>query len=150
MTSVDEPVALIAHAIQLAVAPVFLLTGVGALLSVMANRLGRVIDRARLIEGALRGMDERARRMAEIDLKYLARRARYASWAINCCALAALLVCSVIAILFMGAFLGTDVTWAVGAVFVACMLALIGGLLAFLREVYDATQMLRIGPAEGR
>jgi hypothetical protein len=40
----------VAHAIQLAVAPVFLLSGIGAILAVMTNRLGRIIDRARVLE----------------------------------------------------------------------------------------------------
>jgi hypothetical protein len=45
----------VAHAIELAVAPVFLLTGIGAILAVMTNRLGRVIDRARVLEERLQG-----------------------------------------------------------------------------------------------
>jgi len=44
----------VSHVIQLAVAPVFLLTGVGAILAVLINRLGRIIDRYRVLEGAAR------------------------------------------------------------------------------------------------
>lgn len=68
-------VSIIAHAIQLAVAPVFLLTGIGALLSVMTNRLGRVIDRARRVEGLWANLDESARGDARRELEFLARRA---------------------------------------------------------------------------
>jgi len=146
MTPSDPDVSLIAHVIQLAVAPVFLLTGVGALLSVMTNRLGRVIDRARLVEGMWSSLDEAGRAAARIELDVLAHRGRLASWAINFCACAALLVCSVVATLFIDAFLRTNLKWLVGALFIAAMIALIGGLSSFLREVYLATHTLRIGP----
>lgn len=148
MTSSDQDVALIAHVIQIAVAPVFLLTGVGALLSVMTNRLSRVVDRARFVEGVWGAFDEAARTVARAELEILARRARLASWSINFCTFAALLVCSVIAALFIDVFLGTDLKWLVGALFVATMIALICGLVCFLREVYLATHTLHIGPPQ--
>lgn len=140
----------IAHVIQLAVAPVFLLTGVGALLSVMTNRLARVIDRARALEAQFTNLNEAARPAAIAELGVLAKRARLASWAINFCTFAALLVCSVIATLFIDTFLGTNLKWLVGALFVTAMVALIGGLVSFLREVYLATHTLRIGPPQKR
>jgi len=142
MMSSGQDVAVIAHVIQLSVAPVFLLTGVAALLSVMTSRLGRVIDRARVIEERW-GENEVPARPAE--RAELATLARLASWAINLCTSAALLVCAVIAALFIDAFLGPNLKWVVGAFFVAAMVALIGGLTCFLREVYLATHTLRIG-----
>jgi len=144
----DPNISVIAHVIQLAVAPVFLLTGVGALLSVMTNRLARVIDRARGLEAQFAGLDPAARATAAVELGVLAKRARLASWAINFCTFAALLVCTVIAMLFIDAFIGTDLKWEVGALFVVAMGALIGGLVSFLREVYLATHTLRIGPPQ--
>ena len=148
MTPSTEEVSLIVRAIQLAVAPVFLLTGLGALLSVMATRLGRVIDRARQVEGGWKSLDEPDRAKARIELGTLDKRAHLASWAINFCTSAALLVCAVIATLFIDVFVGTNLKWLVGALFIAAMLALIGGLASFLREVYLATHTLRIGPPE--
>ena len=74
---------LIAHAIQLAIAPVFLLTGIAALLGVMANRLARIIDRARHYEQTWEQMDEGARSAARDELADLERRRHMASWAIN-------------------------------------------------------------------
>jgi hypothetical protein len=145
--SPDQDAAIIAHVIQLAVAPVFLLSGVAALLSVMASRLSRVIDRARAIEGHWEEMDDSARMVAYTQLQVLARRAHLASWAINFNTFAALLVCTVIATLFIDAFIGTHLKWVVGGFFVTSMLALIGGLTCFLREVYLATHTLRIGRA---
>jgi len=46
----DSGITAVAHVIQLSVAPVFLLSGIGAMLAVMTNRLARVIDRARTLE----------------------------------------------------------------------------------------------------
>ena len=138
------------HAIQLAVAPVFLLTGVGALLGVMTNRLGRVIDRARHIEARYANEDPVARHYADDELLALAHRFRLASWAINFSTAAALMVCTLIAVLFLDVFLGTGLRWLVGTLFVIAMLLLIGGLLCFLREVYVATHTVYIGKPRAR
>ncbi|HKU71418.1 MAG TPA: DUF2721 domain-containing protein [Burkholderiales bacterium] len=144
-TSTDD-VSLIVHAIQLAIAPVFLLTGLGSMLSVMATRLSRVIDRARHLEERWQQFDVAARANATRELGVLEKRARLASWAINFCTSAALLVCAVIATLFIDVFIGTNLKWLAGTLFIAAMFALIGGLISFLREVYIATHTLRIGP----
>lgn len=136
----------IAHVIQLAIAPVFLLTGVGSLLGVMTSRLGRVIDRGRHIESVYASLQAHVRGHADEELHALAQRARLASWAINFSTAAALLVCAVIAMLFVDAFLGSDLKWLVGGLFVAAMVLLIGGLVCFLREVYVATHTVYIGP----
>src|SRR5262245_8090845 len=149
MTPTDQDISLIAHVIQLAVAPVFLLTGLGALLSVMTNRLSRVIDRARLVEATWGTLGEAARNGARDELETLARRARLASWAINFCTFSGLLVCGVIGTLFLDALLGTNLNWLVSVLFVGSMLAVIGGLVSFLAEVYLATHTLRIGPPLG-
>ncbi len=144
----DPEVALIAHVIQLSVAPVFLLTGVGALLGVVTNRLGRVIDRARSVESSWYSLDEKQQGDATKELHILAHRARLASWAINSYTAAALLVCLVIATLFIDVFLGTQLKWLVGTLFILSMFALIAGLICFLREVYHATHTLHIGPPD--
>ena len=146
MAASNLDIEVIAHVVQLAVAPVFLLTGVAALLGVMANRLSRVIDRARVLEARWRQLDETEQAAARAELALLEKRARLSSWAINFCTSAALLVCAVVATLFIDAFLRTNLKWLVGVLFVIAMLALMGGLFSFLREVYLATHTLRIGP----
>jgi hypothetical protein len=146
MSAPDHDVGLLVNAIQLSVAPVFLLTGLGALLSVMTTRLGRVIDRARLLEEGWPSLADNDRIASSIELEILARRARLAGWAINLCTSAALLICTVIATLFIDVFTGTNLKYLVGALFIVAMIALIGGLISFLREVYLATHTLRIGP----
>src|SRR5205823_12362833 len=95
----DQGLPIISHAIQLAIAPVFLLTGIAGLLGVMANRLSRVIDRGRSLEESWANFDEQARDAVRGELAYLERRRRLASWSINFCTAAALLVCLVIAVL---------------------------------------------------
>jgi len=135
---------IIAHAIQLAIAPVFLLTGVAGLLGVMANRLARVIDRARSFEERWSSYDDATRDMVRLEMTHLARRFYLASWAINFCTAAALIVCLVIVTLFVEEFFSRNFKWFAGALFVLAMLSLIGGLTCFLREVYLATHTVRI------
>ncbi|MCA0374829.1 MAG: DUF2721 domain-containing protein [Gemmatimonadetes bacterium] len=136
----------IAHVIQLAIAPVFLLTGIASMLVVLTNRLGRIIDRARLLEGHLPDLTGEHRALVGDDLRMLSRRARHINRAISLFTLAALLVCVIIAVLFVSAFFARDVSYLVSASFVVAMAALITGLVSFLREVFLATQSLRIGP----
>jgi hypothetical protein len=136
----------IAHAIQLAIAPVFLLTGIAGLLGVMANRLSRVIDRARAIEQAWPGLAPRARERAREEIGILERRRRFCSASINFCTTAALLICLVIVSLFLEEYFGTSLKWLAGVLFVMAMLAVICGLTYFLREVYLATQSITFDP----
>lgn len=136
----------VARAIQLAVAPVFLLTGIGAMLSVMTNRLARVIDRARFLEHKLETVQGDENAAIRSHLKTLAYRAKLIGRAINLCTTTALLVCTVIALLFVGAFLQLDPSIPVALLFIAAMGALVAGLLWFLREIFVATSSLHIGP----
>jgi hypothetical protein len=127
------------------VAPVFLLSGVGALLAVLTNRLGRIIDRARQLERGLSTFAPGERVESERELATLDRRARLINAAISLATTCALLVCAVIAALFLGAFAGLNVSVLVGLVFIVAMLTLIGGLVAFLSEIRVAIRSLRIG-----
>lgn len=136
----------IAHAIQLAVAPVFLLTGIGAMLGVMTNRLGRVIDRARVLEVRLENAPDGDAAALKTHLKILSRRAKLINLAITFCTMTALLVCSVIAVLFLGSLVRFDISVPVSILFILAMVLLVMGLLWFLREVFLATASLRIGP----
>ena len=111
----------VAHAIQLAVAPVFLLSGIGAILVVMTNRLGRIIDRARVLEEKLDVTSAEILAGLRADLAILSRRAKLISCAITLCTTTALLVCTVIAVLFLSAFLRFDATIPVALRFIAAM-----------------------------
>jgi hypothetical protein len=140
-----EPVATIAHVIQLSVAPVFLLTGIAGLLNVLTGRLARVIDRARVIEKALLSNDPGEEKAAHERLLTLAVRARWINIAISLCVASAIFVASVVMVLFASAFWGTDSRGLVAGLFIVAMLALIVGLVYFLREIRLATSSLRIG-----
>jgi len=139
----------IARAIQLALAPAFLLTGIAGMLNVMAGRLSRIIDRGRVVtEGQSEaGSDPAA---AEIELRVLERRRHYTSVAITACTIAALLVCLVIAVLFVDVMLDAPLKWFIGALFTAATLALVVGLAYFLREVHVATRTIRIMTPRGK
>jgi hypothetical protein len=134
----------IAHAIQLAVAPVFLLTGIAGLLGVMTNRLARIIDRGRWFEQRWSELDASARQRYELELSQLERRRKLASRAIHGCTAAALLICLVIATLFVEGLFGLALRGLAAVLFIAAMAGLIAGLSLFLREVHLATYAVRV------
>jgi hypothetical protein len=136
----------IAQAIQLSVAPVFLLTAVGAMIGVLANRLGRAVDRARALEARYREAPAAEQEGLRAELDVLARRSRLIYAAMLLCALCALLVCSVIVGLFAGRIAGAALEGPVAVLFVAAMFAFMAALLVFLREVQIALRALHIGP----
>ncbi len=134
----------IAHAIQLAVAPVFLLTGVAAILSVLTNRLARIIDRSRFLHsGSLPAVE--TNQAIQAELKSLRRRARLIHWAIGLCTTCLLLICSVVAVLFLGSFFALNMAVVIASLFVAAMFCLIMALLNFICEIYLATAHVRGG-----
>jgi hypothetical protein len=138
----------IAHVIQLAVAPVFLLTGVGSMLGVLTNRLGRLVDRARRLESDLSGQEPWRHQLLNQWLKDLARRTRLIHWAISLCIGCAILIGSVVVLLFVSSITNVNFDSMVAALFMLAMLSLIGGLLCFMREIFLATRQLRIGQPE--
>ena len=133
----------VSHVIQLAVAPVFLLSGIGAILAVLINRLGRIIDRYRVLEhgSASAGGEET---VAQLEMAILSRRARLIHWAISLCTIGALCICIVVATLFIGSMLHVGVSQLIALMFVGAMLALIAGLLSFLREITLATGSIHV------
>jgi hypothetical protein len=142
---VPDPISEIAEVVRTSVAPVFLLSGVGVTLTMLTNRLARVVDRARALERSegdtLEGdMSDLHRRVV-----VLALRARLLGTAITLCTVCALLVSMVVVALFVGAFVNYHLSLVVSVLFILAMFSFIAGLLLFLREVYVATRTLRIG-----
>ena len=136
---------LIAHVIQLSVAPVFLLTAIAGLLGVLANRLGRAVDRAREIERMLDGSVIANADALRLEHAVCARRSAMILRAIVLCVISGLLVAATIVALFMTAYYAgwPDLSRIIAGLFSCAMLVLIAGLLSFLREVYVATATLR-------
>jgi len=137
----------IAQVIQLAVAPVFLLTGVGATLNVFASRIGRIIDRARIMEDQLSRATPEVAEELRSRLKVLSRRARMVNRAIGLSVTSGILVSLVVAALFIGAALKVDLAVPIAIAFVGALLSLAAAFIYFLREVIIATESLRFGGA---
>jgi len=132
----------ITRVIQLAVAPVFLLTAIGTLIAVLNVRLGRNVDCRRALEEELRGTADdkqtEEQRARQRELRLLSRRIRLICFAMLSAGLGALLVCLVVAGAFVGALVAVDISREVAVLFILAMFAVIGCLGMFLREVYLA------------
>ncbi len=146
-SAMDAPshVAGVAQVIQAAVAPVFLLAGVGTTLNVLAMRIGRIIDRARIMEDRLHSATPEIANELHARLRVLSRRATLINRAIALCVLSGLLVSLVVAALFVSASLSIDLAGPVAVAFVIALLSLAAALLHFLREVFIATRALTFG-----
>lgn len=147
---VDAPVTqmqALGDAIRSAVAPVFLLSGVGIMLTVLTNRLARTVDRTRVLQGSGRALDAPPivnTPEMEQSLRRLQKRARLLSQAITLCTLCALLISMVVIALFISAFLDMAVARTVAVLFIAAMLCFVSALVCFLREVFIATAAIRV------
>jgi hypothetical protein len=140
----DASIATVAHIIQLAVAPVFLLAGIGGIINVVANRLARVVDRVRALERELAAREADGEAWALRSLAILDRRMRLCHWAIGLCVAAALLICLVVVILFTAYLAAINFALPVSLLFTGAMLSLTFGLLLFLAEVTIATRSVRV------
>jgi hypothetical protein len=122
--------------IQLAVAPVFLLTAIATLINTLNGRLGRIVDRRRTLFGRL----AEASAAVDEELALLERRSRIVYQAIFFAVLSALLVCLVVAGAFVAALVASDLSRLVAGLFILSMAAMIAALGLFLREVFLAVQ----------
>jgi hypothetical protein len=138
----------VAHAMQLALGPVFLLNGVGVMLAMLTSRLSRIVDRARTVEERLPKAEGDELREIHRVLAVTRRRAQLMNRAITLGTVAALLVAAVVALLFTAVFISFSIGLPIAVLFVLCMLALVGSLWCFLVEVRVATAALRIGPGK--
>ena len=134
----------IAHLIQLAVAPVFLLAGIAGMINVLAHRLARVVDRSRQLEAEPPEDDAVVRGLFFAELNILDRRMGVVNWSLTCCTAGALLVCVVVAILFVADLAKFAFAQLIAVLFIVAMLLLIVGLLLFLYEVRLATRALKV------
>lgn len=132
----------ISHIIQLAIAPVFLLTGVGTKLAVLTNRLARIIDRSRVLEDRLHGGGnvDRADTISELNTLY--RRGHLINRAITLSTACGLFVCVVISALFIGGALNLELAQFIALLFVLAMFSLIGSFVYLLREIFVATKTM--------
>jgi Cu/Ag efflux pump CusA len=133
-----------AHAIQMALTPVFLLTGIGSLMGVLTNRLSRIVDRYRALERVLSApeaqqLPSETQQRHGVEMETLTDRSRLIHRAIGFCTLSALLVCLVVAMLFIGALIDRDLSVLIAILFTLTMGSLILGLFSFIGEINLAT-----------
>jgi len=129
----------ITRVIQLAVAPVFLLTAIATLITALNNRLGRIVDRRRVVLNRLHDVvagDDASKN----ELHLLHRRIKLIYFAILSAVIAALMICLVVASAFLGALLSVELARVVAVFFILAMLTLIACLVFFLREVFLAVK----------
>src|ERR1022692_4755981 len=130
--------------LQVAVGPVILISGVGLLLLSMTNRFGRIIDRSRILAGALRDVQGVDRQRAIAQLRILMHRATLVRRAIIWAAVSLLLAAVLIISIFIATAAGAEVAWLVAAFFVACLCSLIVSLIFFIRDVNQSLAALRL------
>ena len=128
----------IARVIQLAVAPVFLLTAVATLINALNIRLGRAIDRRRVLLDQIPRLQPDALEGVHLELRILFQRIRLVYLAILAAVVGALLVCLVVACAFVGALTAVDLSRLVAVLFILSMFAMIACLGILLREVFVA------------
>jgi len=139
------PIDDIAQIIDLSIAPVFLIAGIGAILNVMTSRLARVIDRSRHLETEIaQEPDGEPRERHRRELAALDQRMRRINWAISLSTLAALLVCLVIMTLFASRLVTLDLSRLIALLFIGTMGALIIALMLFLTEISLAIKTIRV------
>ena len=129
--------------VQLAIAPVFLLTAVGTIIGVLSNRLGRVVDRSRALEDRLRQLAPEGQKAVREELNVLARRVRLVYASMTLAVICALFVGLLIAVAFVDAFVALDLSKFIGLLFIGAMLAFILALMVFLREIFLAVASTR-------
>lgn len=136
----------VAKLIQLALGPVFLISGVGITLSMLTQRLARIVDRARNLEDQREATSSEKKLVTiDEDLRVIFRRARYINVAIALSTTSALLVALVVTLLFASEFVPLGVGGAIALMFVGSMVCLSSAFLMFLLEVRIAINALRIG-----
>jgi hypothetical protein len=142
----DTPLTDLAHTIQLAVAPVFLLTALGTILGVLSGRLSRIVDRARVLDDRLAQLELPATASLVAELKLLARRRRLVNYALTSATVAALLVCALIGVAFLGFMVHVNFSMLIAGMLIAAMVAFVLALVFFLREVLLAAGSISIRP----
>ena len=140
MSGSEAPLNAIYHAIQLAIAPVFMLTAIGTIINALAGRLARAVDRRRTIEEILPAYDGEKKEAFELELRVLRSRTILVMRAIAAAVWSAIFICLLIGTTFADAFLNIQLARVVAALFVFAVIALTIALLFFMREVWLAAQ----------
>lgn len=136
----------VAHVIQVSIAPVFLLSGIGVMLTVFTNRLARIIDRARVLEERVRAAGDANKAEIYAELGRLSLRSRWNEAAIALTTVTGLLISLVIVALFVDDIMAIDLSGLIALLFICAMLSFVAAFISFLREIVLATVRIRTGP----
>jgi hypothetical protein len=134
----------VAEIVRLAVAPVFLLSGIGAFLNVCAARLSRIVDRSRDIEPRLLASRGREHDRWLGELHVLDRRMSLVSWAISLSVLSAVLICAVVVLLFSASLTRWHFATEIALCFIASMIAIGAAFAIFLIETRVGSRAVRV------
>ena len=138
------PLSELVPVLQIAVGPVILISGVGLLLLSMTNRLGRAIDRARILRGEWSLAEPLSQKRTVAQLRILWRRADVIRKSIILASLSLLLAACLIITLFAAALMRWDAGGVIVCLFVGCLASLIGSLILFIWDVNQALAALRL------
>lgn len=141
MVSAASNLAEMAQLIELAVAPIFLLTGVATTLVVLIARLARIVDRGRALEN--KAAEGGAHRHEELAL--LERRAHLIYRALSLGVSAAIMVCLLMTLAFASEVFNFNAVKAVAVLFMAALFVYTGALMCLLREVFLAINSFSLG-----
>jgi hypothetical protein len=134
----ENHVTSVTHVIQLAVAPVFLMTAIATLISALNVRLGRIVDRQRTLQESLTVAARYNVATRQREFALLGRRAHLSYLAILAAVIAGLFICLVVALAFVGVLFEVDLAKVLAVLFILAMVSLITSLTVFLREIYLA------------
>ncbi len=136
--------------IQLAITPVILISGMGALMLTLTNRMGRIVDRTRSLAGQVRSTSGPDRRHHEEQLDILWRRALLIRRAVTFNGLSMLVACVLVVVVFTGVVLGWQIEVATIVLFEASLLMLIAALVTFLQDIFLSLRALRLEVDQAR
>ena len=138
------PLSQLIPVLQVAIGPVILISGIGLLLLSLTNRFGRAVDRSRQLGREMRGVGEAERKSLEEQVEMLYRRARLIRVSIILAAVSLLLAAVLIIVLFLSALMKLEVSVTIILLFIGCMAAVIGSLVAFIRDIQLSLHALRL------
>jgi drug/metabolite transporter (DMT)-like permease len=138
---------IVARIIDQAVAPVFLLAGIGAFLNTLTGRLARIVDRGRVIEPLLLEAQGREHDRLVREINIIDRRMRLVSSAITMTVTSAVLVCAVVSLLFAAALIRLQAGTTIALLFIGSMVTLALGFFIFLIETRVAARAIRVRPS---
>jgi xanthine/uracil permease len=138
------PLSELVPVLQIAIGPVILISGVGLLLLSITNRLGRAIDRARLLRAVWSQADTPAQERIVAQLHVLWRRADILRKSIILASLSLLLAACLIIVLFAATLMRWDAGAVIIGLFVGCLAALVGSLTLLIWDVNQSLSALRL------